>query len=353
MKKFVIIMVSITAVCLITAVVLTAVNQGNNTWDRSRGNWATAVEGTGGEVDQTQTDSLSGNGEGFTVSVRSGSDNINVHNGDGGEVRVHYHGTIRSSRRNIPVPTLKMEETANGVSFWLEHPRVVGALFYSRSTVMDVYLPASYAGNLDLDASSGNIEIEGYSLRELKCNASSGNVNMHNIDADRIDARTSSGDIKAEGLSGGAFSAKTTSGSITGGDIIVGKIDLDTSSGDMRLNGVAGDIVANASSGRIEIEEIAGAGTVNAETTSGDIQMSFTAMGPDYKLHTSSGSVKLWFPSEAAFGIVFDTNSGSFHSDFPITMTKTERNSVEGYVGSDGNSVRVQTSSGDCRINKN
>lgn len=351
MKKFVIIMVSITAVCLIAAVALTALNQGNNLWDRSASEWETVIESGANSVDQTQSASLPGTGDGFTVSVRSSSDNIQVHYGDEGEVRVHFHGTIRSTRKNTPVPTLRMEERSNGVSFWLDTARIVGALFYSRNTVIDVYLPASYAGDLDLDASSGNIRVEGYSLDELTCETSSGYVSMHHIDADRIDARTSSGDIKAEGLSGGTFSAKATSGSITGGDIAVGKIDLDTSSGDMRLNGVAGDIVANATSGRVEIEEIAGAGTVNAETSSGDIQMSFAAMGPYLKCNTTSGSVKLWFPSDAAFGLDFDTSSGSFHSDFPVTMKKTERNSVEGYVESEDNEVRIDTSSGDCRIN--
>ena len=350
MKKFVIIMVSITAVCLITAVVLTAVNQGSNVWDRSRGDWETVLEGTGGEVDQTETASLTGVG---TVSVRSSSDNIQVHLGDEGEVRVHFHGTIRSSRRNISIPTLRMEETGNGVSFWLEHPRVVGAFFYNRNTVLDVYLPASYGGDLDLEASSGNIEVTGYSLRELKCEASSGTVVIRDMEANTVSANTSSGNIKVEGITGEAFTARATSGSIIGGDVDADKINLDTSSGDTRLSGVAGDIEANASSGRIGIEAVSGSGRVDAEASSGDIVMSFDAMGPDLRFCTSSGSVKLSLPSGAAFGINFGTSSGSFHSDFPVTMTKTERNSVEGYVESDTNSVRVQTSSGDCRINKN
>jgi len=351
MKKFVIIMVSITAVCLIAAVVLTAVNQGNNVWDRSRGDWENMIEGSGGEVDQTQTASLSGKGESFTVTVRSSSDNIQVHYGDEGEVRVRFHGTIRSSRRNIPVPTLRMEETAHGVSFWLDNTNVTFVGFYSRNTVMDVYLPSSYAGDLDLNASSGNIEVGGYSLNELKCDASSGNVVINDVDADSVSANTSSGNIKADGIGGGSFIAKATSGNITGGDIDADTIDLETSSGDMRLSGVSGDIEANASSGRIGIEEIGGSGKVDAEASSGDIVMTFTEMGMDLRFHTSSGAVKLLFPSDAAFGINFDTSSGSFHSDFPVTMTKSERNSVEGYVGSDTNSVRVQTSSGDCRIN--
>jgi len=350
MKKFVIIMVSITAVCLIAAVVLTALNQGSNLWDRSRGGWETAIEGAGDAVDQTQTASL----EGVTnVSVRSSSDNILVHLGDEGEVRVHYHGTIRSSRRNVPVPILQMKETAGGVTFSLEHPRVAGGLFYSRNTVLDVYLPASYAQDLHLDASSGDIYIEGYSLHELACDASSGSVAIRDIDADIVSADTSSGDVKVEGITGGALVANATSGSITGGDIAVGRLTLDTSSGDVRLNRVQGDIEASATSGRIGITEITGADTVNAETSSGDIQMSFAAMGQDLKCNSSSGAVRLAFPRDAAFGINFDTSSGSFHSDFPVTMTKTERNSVEGYVGRDTNSVRVQTSSGDCRINKN
>ena len=352
MKKFVIIMVSITAVCLIAAVVLTALNQGNNLWDRSSSQWETVIEEGAGSVDQTKSVSLAGAGDDFSISVRSSSDNIQVYYGDEGEVRVHFHWTIRSRRRNTPIPTLRMEETAHGVSFWLEHPSVTGSLFYSRNTVIDVYLPDSYTGDLDLSASSGSIRIEGYSLNALSCEASSGNVNMQNIDADRVDARTSSGDIKAEGLSGGAFTAKATSGSITGRDISVGKIDLNTSSGDMRFNGVSGDIEASTSSGRIEVEEITGSGTVDAKTSSGDILMSFADMGSDLRFNTSSGSVKLWFPRDAAFGLDFDTSSGSFHSDFPVTMTQTERKSIEGYVGSDSNPVQVKTTSGDCRISK-
>lgn len=350
MKKFVIIMVSITAVCLIAAVVLTAVNQGSNAWDRSRGDWETVIEGTGGGVDQTETASLGGVNH---VSVRSSSDNIQVHRGDEGEVRVHFHGSIRSSRRDNPVPTLRMEETAHGVSFWLDSPHIVNIGFYIRNTVLDVYLPASYTGDLELDASSGNIDVAGYSLHELKCDASSGNVVISDVKADTVSANTSSGNINAEGITGGTFKVRATSGNITGGDIDADRVDLETSSGDTRLSGVSGDIEANASSGRIGIEAVSGAGKVTAEASSGDIVMSFMDIGPDLRFHTSSGLVKLAFPSDAAFGINFDTSSGSFHSDFPITMTKTERNSVEGYVESDANSVRVQTSSGDCRINNN
>lgn len=347
MKKFVIIMLSITGACLIIAITLTAVNQGNNpVWPQS--NWETVIEGRSGEVDQTQSASLDGV---TSVSVRASSDSIRLHHGDTDEVKVHFHGTISSSRRNAPVPTLRMTQSGQSVSFWLESPRIIGVLFYNRNTVMDVYLPASYAGAVKLDTSSGSIDVEGFVFDKLSCDASSGSVKVKDTGADTVYIDTSSGGIEIEGISTGQLTAGATSGSINGGNITASDISLDTSSGSIRLSDVQGNIGAHSSSGTIRIEDVAGADTVRAEASSGSIHMTFTDMGSDYRFDTSSGSVSLGFPQDAEFAIKFDTSSGSFHSDFPITMTKTERDHVEGYVVSDGNRVSVDTSSGGCRIN--
>jgi len=347
-RKFVIIMVSFTMVCLIAAVVLTALNRDGGAVDRSPDQWA-AADGLKGEIDQTEAAPIAGIRE---ISIVSGADDIVLHTGGAEEVRVRYHGTIRSSRRDIAAPTLRMAQKGGTVSFWLDVPPMPATWFYSRDAVLDVYLPSSYPGSLTLESSSGDIRAEGFAFEELDCEASSGNVSLRDIEAGTVSVETSSGDITVEGITGTAFSAEASSGDIRGGDIAVDEIELETLSGDTRLKDVQGDIEASASSGGIRLEEISGAGNVDAKASSGDIHMTFAEIGSELEFSTSSGSVSLWFPQDAAFGIAFDTGSGSFGSDFAVTMNKTDEDSVQGYVGSAGNTVRVRTSSGDCRINK-
>lgn len=350
MKKFVIIMASITAVCLILAVTLTAINKGNNPLPENDGNWGITIPGSGGDIDQTQEAPI----EGVTsVSVKSSSDNIELHYGDEGMVRVHFHGTVRSSRRNVPVPELRMEQSGGRVSFWLDYPHTMGSfLYYTRNTAVDVYLPQSFTGAMQLDTSSGGIHAEGFTFSELSCNASSGSVKIENTSADTVTIDTSSGGIHIEGITAQRLRAGATSGSINGGDVVA-DVNLETSSGEIHLTGVTGNMEANTSSGTIQIENVADADKASAQASSGSIHMTFVTMGSDYRFDTSSGSVNLAFPSDAAFAIDFDTGSGSFHSDFPVTMTDTQRNSVKGYVVDDHNKVIIDTSSGSCNIGIN
>jgi DUF4097 and DUF4098 domain-containing protein YvlB len=107
------------------------------------------------------------------------------------------------------------------------------------------------------------------------------------------------------------------------------EVKAQTGSGNIRLRNVGGSLWADAGSGDIEVQ-----GTP----------------GSSWKLETGSGSVTLT-TGTAGYKLDASTGSGSVHSDPPISMHGSlENHHVMGDIHGGGPTVRVETGSGDIRI---
>ena len=158
----------------------------------------------------------------------------------------------------------------NGISFFV----------FSRSLV-EVYIPESYARELDAGVTSGNITIEnGMSLKELSLHTSSGDIRAEELlKAERAEIDVTSGNISLiKGLETEGYSIKVSSGNVTVDDRFTGSGKVKVTSGNVDLFGVeiAENLSVDVSSGDVEIELAGDPGLeFNAKKTSGDISAYF------------------------------------------------------------------------------
>ena len=161
-----------------------------------------------------------------------------------------------------------------------------------------------------------------------------------------LEASSGSGDLRISDL-GGSLRANTGSGTIEANGLS-GRVALETGSGDIRAEMLsAQDVKAQTGSGSIRLHGVNGG--LFAETGSGDIEIDGQP-GSNWKLETGSGSVTLKTGS-AKFSLDATTGSGSIHSDPPISVHGSlERHHIMGDINGGGVTVRVETGSGDIRI---
>jgi|HubBroStandDraft_5_1064220.scaffolds.fasta_scaffold10555_5 DUF4097 and DUF4098 domain-containing protein YvlB len=161
-----------------------------------------------------------------------------------------------------------------------------------------------------------------------------------------LTATSGSGDIRVADLNGPAR-LNTGSGSIDASGLS-GRTSLETGSGDIRAQMQSSTSVkAQTGSGTIRLKNVQG--ELYAETGSGDMEIQGQPTS-NWRLQTGSGSVTL-NTGNSRFSLDAQTGSGSVHSDPPITTHGSfERHHITGDVNGGGPTVRVETGSGDIRI---
>jgi len=109
----------------------------------------------------------------------------------------------------------------------------------------------------------------------------------------------------------------------------------------------------NSFSAPIEVENVQGAHRL--KTFSGDVRLAATAWneGDGLELESFSGDVRLRLPDNARGAINFDSFSGRFDSDLPVTLQSSSKRNFRGDLNGGGSaSFRVKTFSGNASINK-
>lgn len=132
------------------------------------------------------------------------------------------------------------------------------------------------------------------------------------------------------------------------------RLDIDAFSSDVQVAGVHGKQRAHTFSGAIVLR---GAdGPLSLESFSGDIEFEVVdaTASPDFEVKTFSGNINADIPEATSGNVQFNSFSGSFRSDIPLTMETGGRRSFRGRLNNGGGSdIRFKTFSGDVRIRKN
>lgn len=200
---------------------------------------------------------------------------------------------------------------------------------WSGNVRFEINVPSSF--NLDLETSSGNVEVQGTIAGIVKASTSGGDVRCTDIDGD-LTMRTSGGDIKAGHVSGEAdlntsggdirlagvkkgLQAKTSGGDITvgdvggeasvstsGGNVDVGKVggraELITAGGDIDLGGASGAVRVKTAGGDLRILNVRG--SIDAKTAGGDVVAELTPDGKGQsRLASAGGMITLYIPENA------------------------------------------------------
>ncbi len=200
---------------------------------------------------------------------------------------------------------------------WYEYLQID---FHFGEDIVDVQLPASFRGTIQINASTGKVAIEKLqNLSELNVTASTGYVNCAEVSAGNIRMKTSTGDMRLEELRSGK------------------DIDLICTTGRIVLSGAeaANDIQCKNSTGGLQIKNIKCVSAV-LEATTGNIRF-WDVDAQNISLHASTGDIT---------GSVAGTEG-----DFAVTSsTGTGSNNLPEKWGSGSRTLTVKTSSGDIDV---
>lgn len=182
-------------------------------------------------------------------------------------------------------------------------------------------------GRLSVRTSGGSLRVESVSA-PVEGSTSGGSIRMRDVGGDTV-ASTSGGGIDIAGVRGSLRA--TTSG---------GGIDIDT---------VSGDLYASTSGGGVQVR--GAGGRVEAHTSGGPVTVRFNAGNRSGgELTTSGGGVRTELDPAVALTIDASSSGGDVHSDVPVTVQGTTRNSLRGDINGGGALLRLRSSGGGVRI---
>ncbi|NLV88874.1 MAG: DUF4097 family beta strand repeat protein [Tissierellia bacterium] len=236
------------------------------------------------------------------ISISSPFVDIKVISEDRDDVRIYYHGRMKT---NV-VPELVVDEKKAYLDIKLELPKKSYSVNNS-NVVLEVFIPKSFNGNVNTNASSGDIY-------------------MKNIVGEDISFDTSSGDLLLEDLEGKTINITTSSGDMSLSRLVGEALIISTSSGDMKLKDLVGKLTVNSSSGDISLENI----------TSEEVL-----------LYTSSGDIVFSLDGNANYKIKGSTSSGDFIPKGTMIVEENHRGRFRATIGNGINSLEIKTSSGD------
>jgi hypothetical protein len=217
-------------------------------------------------------------------------------------------------------------------------------------------------GTLEVDLSSGAIEVETHEGNEVSVEGRSGGRTRFELTSDGRNARLigrrqgfwsifSPGRVRVEILVPEEYS-----------------LDLDTGGGSIEIEGIHGRIVAHTSGGRIEVDEVEGPveletsggsiriddanGPVEARTSGGSIEVRFSG-SPGGLLKTSGGSIDAELPRDSGIYLDAKTSGGRVHVETEITVKGTqERSHITGKINGGGPHLELRTSGGNIRVSQ-
>jgi lia operon protein LiaG len=196
-----------------------------------------------------------------------------------------------------------------------------------------------------------------------------GTLSARDITVDDLLADVMSADTELERVTG-TIRVDAGSGETTGREL-VGDVSVDVGSGATELRNVKGDrvfvdagsgsvtmagisareLTVDIGSGRTELSEI-DVRTLHVDSGSGAVRAALTQLVSDVLIDTGSGGVELLLPSAFDARVDIDAGSGGIDTEFPVRVTRVERDELHGVIGQGRGSLRVDTGSGRVRLRK-
>jgi DUF4097 and DUF4098 domain-containing protein YvlB len=130
-------------------------------------------------------------------------------------------------------------------------------------------------------------------------------------------------------------------------------LDIRTFSAPVTLQNVSGNLVIEGFSSEIRLSDVAG--PMRLKTFSGGVSVQARSWndGDDLAVNTFSGDVTLRLPDSARGAVTFDSFSGRFNSDLPVTLSSSSKRNFRGSLNGGGASdLRLTTFSGDVTIRR-
>lgn len=230
------------------------------------------------------------------IILKESSTHVTVRSGDVDKVTVDYF-----DNKDRELYDIKEE---NGTLYFTRNSEK-SFVFFSidlteKATVITV--PRDYKGALDLNSSSGGMELNDLTGSDIK-------------------VENTSGSIQLEGITGDTVSVKNTSGSIRLENVALGTdMSVENTSGSIKLNSVdaGGSISIKGSSGGIRLDSLKAGGDINIKNTSGSVKGTIIGKESDYKVNAevTSGSCNLENSDSGNKELNVKTTSGGINIEF-------------------------------------
>jgi DUF4097 and DUF4098 domain-containing protein YvlB len=131
------------------------------------------------------------------------------------------------------------------------------------------------------------------------------------------------------------------------------KLDLRTFSAPITVACVACELIVDGFSSEIRLNDVSGPKKVKTFSGGVTVQARSWNDGDNMNVNTFSGDIALHLPENARGNIVFDSFSGSFNSDLPVTLSTAGKRNFRGTLNGGGNTdFRLNTFSGSVRIQR-
>jgi hypothetical protein len=124
-----------------------------------------------------------------------------------------------------------------------------------------------------------------------------------------------------------------------------------TNVGDIRTAGFSGPVEARTDVGTITCRGLRG--KVDLQTNVGDIKAEYAPDAPaaiSVDASSNVGNVELEGPAEISAKVAAETNVGSIHSDRPLTVSGSLKQSIRASLGSGEGGISLRTNVGSIRI---
>ena len=187
------------------------------------------------------------------------------------------------------------------------------------STAVTVYLPENKYSSFTARTSAGDIQIpQAFTFGELDVTATTGNIDLRANVTGTAACKVTTGNIRVENVSAGDLQLSASTGHIDGEAVICAReMAVRISTGNIRLAGVqCGIFQATGKTGDAKLTEVIASGKMQVELTTGDVELERCNAGELF-LKTSTGDIEGSLLTEKVFHAT--TRTGSV--EVPKTVT--------------------------------
>ncbi|HAZ36325.1 MAG TPA: hypothetical protein DEF85_11015 [Clostridiaceae bacterium] len=224
-------------------------------------------------VDETKNEKIDNINE---ISIDATISSINVIPEKRSDVKAHVYGDF-SSNASLEFKTQISGEKLNIYERFTNNYSIN---IRNIDLKLDIYVPQDYSKNLTIESSSGDISIK----------------DIANLD--KVVIKTKSGDMNIYNLKAASLEAYATSGSFGGKDITVETASINASSGDINIENLNGDLSGVVSSGDISVANPEFNHDMDLTASSGDAEVTIPKSSEFYiDAAASSGEITCEFPA--------------------------------------------------------
>lgn len=249
----------------------------------------------------------------ISTNISNGDVTFNKNNEDNIKVIVKSNKDLKNKNYisvNQESNTLNIVDNGNGGKF------SVFGLIKDSYIKVEVLLPQSYDGDLDISNNVGDIEF----LSDLKF--------------DNINLKVKTGDVDINNK------------------LTANKVVIDIKTGDLYVNTlIAKDSSIDNKTGDIEIEEFQGKGSI--DTKVGDIYCGIETLDGNLKVRSEVGDIDLFLNESLNFKLDVNKGFGDMDTELAFNNVSQTSKSFSGSFGKESdNIISVDIKTGDIEINK-